>query len=267
MEAAPLLERYPDSSEGLYARSALALELINEKKYSEAAPILSKLAEELPKLAKRIEIRPDYWANFYFFTAVALHETGDLARARQFLDQADAVLRQHPDLVMQQFALGVWVNHFPASHPLFGPERNLRQAVSEWRERLASTDTNAGPAAVTLPQLEQMLGEARQAAGAEAEAKFLHYLRQLAAHQRLHPELYRGRVTEFDPREPMRQVLLVNMTAPGHYTLLGKLIRETAGVLKQLALACDSAAKLQDVRRLAHELACASGQSHRRRFL
>lgn len=261
--AATLFERYPNSPEAQYARSVLALEYIDQQKYAEAAPIFLKLDEELPQLAKRVKIGPGYWANFYFFTAAALYQIGDIPCAKQFLAQADDVLRLHSDLVIRSgvkigglcdSVLGVWVNHFPACHPLFGPERNLRQAVAEWQQRLSSAGTNVEPAKVTLEQLEQLLAEARQTAGADAETKLFQFLRQLGEHQRLHPELYHGKITAFDPRQPWRQIRLWNATAAGNYTLLGKLILETPGVLKQFVLDCSSSNKLYEVQLLTREL-------------
>jgi len=68
LAAAPLFERYPRSPEARYARSALALELIDQKQYAEAATNLLQLANALPALTNRVKIDPAYWANFYFFT-------------------------------------------------------------------------------------------------------------------------------------------------------------------------------------------------------
>lgn len=258
VEAAALFEHYPESPEAQYARSALAQEYIDQQKYGEAATFLLKLADELPRLAEKVKIGPDYWANFYFFTAVAMHQTGDDARARQFLAHADEVLRKNPDMIIYDggtFQLGVWVNHFPIAHPLFGTERSLRQAVGQWRERLEPSLAGAGRETITLPQLENLLSDARQESGPESDAKLHEFLRRLAEHERLHPELYRGRITESDPREPWRQIRLWNATTAGNYTLIGKFMIESPGILKQLVLATDDTNKLAEARSLGHALA------------
>lgn len=257
VEAAPLLDRYPESPEAHYARSALALEYINQKKYADAAPILLKLAEELPQLAGRIKIRPDYWANFYFFTGAALQETGDDTRARQFLDQADEVLRHNPDLTINQYALGVWVNHFPERHPLFGSERNLRLAVADWRARLDSAASPAQKDALLLLKLDALLTEADQENGESAGLRSMKFLHQLIEHKRENPALYQGRVTEFQPSEPDRSVHYAasHLQAWHRVTLPGKLVIAANAKFNQLAANARTPEELATLRQLAREFA------------
>ena len=257
-EAAVLFSHFPASPEAAYARSALTLELIDRTNYAAAVPILLELDKALPELAKQVEIGPAYRANLFFFAAAALHETGDDVRARQFLARADEVLRQNPDLIIYDgntYQLGVWVNHFPVSHPLFGKERSLRQAVAEWGERLNPPAKIDGKEVITLGQLESLLDLARQTSGPAQSAQLLDFLKRLAEHKQFHPEQYQGRITDTDPREPWRQIRLWNATTAGNYTLLGKLMVEAPGVVKQVFQDAASPAQKEEVRSVAHALA------------
>ena len=261
-EAATLFTHFPESPEAQYARSAWALELVDQKKYAEAAPIFLKLIADLPGAAGQVKIGPDYWANLYFFTAVCTHETGNDARARQFLAQADELLRKNPNMVIYDgntFQLGVesgvWVNHFPVNHPLFGKERNLRQAVAEWQQRLNPVTQTAGQEAATLDGLESLLTSARQSFGSAQSAQLLDFLKRLADYKQAHPEQFNGRITDQDQREPWRQIRLYGSTSAGNYTLTGKLMLEAPGVAQQLWSETTDPVRREAVRAAAHALA------------
>lgn len=256
VEAATLLEHFPESPEAQYVRSALALEFIDHYKYAQAAPILLKLAKELPVLTKRVKIGPDYWANFYFFTGAVLHEMGDDEQARQFLARADEVLREHPDLSIfdgNTFALGVWVNHFPVNHPLFGPERDLRQAVAEWKARIASVRSARGKE-MTLEQLEMMLTGVRQMSDPEAKPKHVEFVQRLIEQMQHNPALYQGRITESIFKGPYRKVDVWGQGPTyGYFSLPGKLVMEATFLLGQMATG--SPQEIAEARRLAEALA------------
>ncbi len=255
-EGAVLLERFPKTPEGCYVRSALALELLDQQKYAAAAAILLQLAEELPRLPASLKIAPDYWANFYFFTAVALRETGAEMRAREFLDRAGAVLRANPDMLIHDgntYRLGVWVNHFPRRHPLFGPNREVRQAVAEWQLKLQPA-TFASGAALSLEQLEVLLTRTKQSAAAETWSHRVAFLQRLIEHMRANPKLYQGRIDESTWQGAYREVEVWPVGwMSGHFSLPGKLVMEATTLLHRMASGAPE--RLGELRGLAEQIA------------
>lgn len=256
VDAAVLLEHFPRTPEGQYARSALALELIEQKKYTEAAAILLQLADELPRLPASIKIEPDFWANFYFFTALALHETGDDVRARPFLDKADAVLRQNPDMLVHDgntYQLGVWVNHFPVSHPLFGPGREIRQAVAEWEARLEPVSFTSGRQ-MSLEQLELLLTQTKEIPVEQAWSNRVVFLQRLTEHKQANLALYQGRITESAWKGAYRKVEgWPQGWCYGYFSLPGKLVMEANAMLHKMAF--ESPKRIEETRRWAVVLA------------
>jgi tetratricopeptide (TPR) repeat protein len=257
VEFAPLLERYPASPEAQNVRSALAMECLDQKNYAEAARIFLKLAEDLPHLPPGVKVGPDYWANFYFFTGVTLHQLGDDARARQFVSQAAEVLRTNQDVGLLPFSLGVrWRNPFPQRHPWFGPELDLRQGVVAWEARLNPAIVADKKKPLTLEQLELLLNEAKQARGSEAAPEQLEYLRRLIECKQLNPTLFQGRIDNgFSPKPGTYREVNVWHQGPtyGYFSLMGKLVLEAIVLLNQQAAA--SPQDPGEVRQLAQALA------------
>jgi hypothetical protein len=252
VDAATLLTRFPESPEAQYVRSALAMELVDQQKYAEAGRLFLKLADELPRLPGTVKIRPDFWANFYFFAAATFHQLGDEAHARQFLGQAAETLRQHPDLGLS-YASGEWGNPFPQTHPLFGKDQDLRQAVATWEARISPSPANGST--MTLEQLDAMLAEVTHLPDKEEEtrARRVEFLERLIEHKESHLELYQGRINESDYKSPYRRVEIWGKGPTyGYFSLPGKLVMEATGVLAQLA---QSHQHLEETRHLAELLA------------
>lgn len=86
----------------------------------------------------------------------------------------------------------VWRNHFPIRHPLFGQDRDLRQAVTEWKSRIHPVQYAHGKE-MALEQLEVMLTQARQVPDKEARPRRVEFLQRLIEHKQSNPELYQGR--------------------------------------------------------------------------
>ena len=253
VEAATLLSRFPESPEAQYVRSALAMELVDQHKYAEAARLFLKLADELPHLSGTVNIRPDFWANFYFFAAATFHQLGDEAHARQFLGQAAEMLRQHPDIGLS-YASGEWGNPFPQNHLLFGPDQDLRQAVATWQARISPLPQTNGNT-MTLEQLDAMQAEVSHLPDKEKEsrARRVEFLKRLIEHKESHLELYQGRINESDYKSPYRKVEIWGRgTTYGYFSLPGKLVMEATGLLAQLAR---SHRHIEETRHLADLLA------------
>lgn len=254
-DAAILLQRFPKTPEGSYARSALALEYIDRQDYSNAVAILVQLSKDLPQLPPSIQIEPDYWASFYFFTAFALEKTGEAARAREFLARADAVVSKNPEMLIHDgntYQLGVWVNHFPVHHALYGPGRDVRQAVAEWQLRLHPVNFANGRA-MTLEQLEVMLTQAKQSPANAAWSNRVAFLERLIELKQSNPDLFKGRINESTWQGAYREVDTRQGTTYGHFNLPGALVMEATTLLGKMAT--ETPQNINETRRLAAMLA------------
>lgn len=253
-EFAPILQGYPTSPEAQYARSAWALEMVDQQKYAQAARLFLRLADELPHLGGAIKIGPDFWANFDFFAAASLHETGDNAGAERFLAQAAEILKNNSQVGLLPYSLGEnWGNPFPQTHPLFGPGLDLRQAVAAWQARLHPVHFTSG-GRMSLEDLDAMLTAVKQLSGTNAAAQQMEFIQRLIENKEANPALYAGRITDSDYKSTYRTVQVWGQGLTyGYFSLPGKLVNEATCFLGDLAPG--PRAQSGQVRRLAAELA------------
>jgi tetratricopeptide (TPR) repeat protein len=262
----PLLERYPNSLEADNVRSMQALEAFDRKDYARAAQLWTNLLERLPRQAPADLIPPAYSVSVRFFTAAALAELNRLEAADQYLRQAEALLKAHPEVTTTRMGIhGLspddrvqpqWINHFLEDHPYFGSEKTVRDAVVVLRRRLSSTEASPNNSAILAERLDQLLAEADASDGTNAATKDLAFVRQLIAHKQQFPKEYEGPVIASHPAYPMRQVKIGNWSAKwGNFSLPGKFLLAAMGKINQLMRVARDLEQRRQFELLATELA------------